>query len=118
MVQATLHVLREDAGRGNGLTEQMKTFMATRIHKAHAALARIHGNRCIANGEYLKNVKDVTVAGKAIEEAMVMMGNLSGPDPERCKLIGKSVKAAMQLVEKLFVKMWEVRPGHCSLTVL
>ena len=94
------------------------TLIATRIHKAQAALARIHGNRYIANEEYLKKAKDVTGAHVAIEEAMAKMGALTGPDPGECKLIGKLVKAAMQIVESIFVKMWEVRTGHSSLYVL
>lgn len=78
------------------------TLIAARINKAQAALARIHGNRYIANEEYLKKAKDVTGARVAIEEAMVKMGALTGPDPGECKLIGKLVKAAMQIVENIY----------------
>ena len=56
--------MRENASRGNGLPEQMKTLIA--IHKAQTAIAHIHGNRYIAKEEYVKKVKAITVARKAM----------------------------------------------------
>ena len=118
LVHATLHEMRENAGRGNGLPEQMKTLIAIRIHKAQSAIAHIQGNRYIAKEEYVKKEKDIIVARKAIEEAMVKIGAITSPDTKQCRHIGKLVKTAMLIVEGTFAKMWDVRSGHSSFYVL